>query len=162
MTDSRTPPMDLDRLDRRLLRLVQGNARRTAEDLGAEVGLSASAVQRRLRRLRENGPIERMTAIVQPSAVGRGVLAVIEVTLESGGGDNHQTLGEALSDQPEVMQCYVVAGGADLVLMISARDLDDYERFMRTHLAADPRVKRTQTAFITRRLKYGLEVPVAD
>src|SRR3546814_7803259 len=96
----------LDEFDRRLLALVQANARLTAEQLGERVGLSASACQRRLKRLRETGVIEAEIAVVAPEAVGRALTMIVEVSLEREHPHIVEAFKKSMRATPEVMQCY--------------------------------------------------------
>ena len=119
----------LDEFDLKLLDAVQRNNRLTAEQLAEKVCLSASAVQRRLQRLRERKVIEAEVAIVSPEALGRGVTAIVEVTLNTDRPKVVEEFQRAIQAAPEVLQAYYVTGSADYILIITAKNMADYEAF---------------------------------
>src|ERR1044071_5056737 len=122
--------MELDRFDRQLLRLLQEDATQTAERLAAQIGLSASAIQRRIRRLREQRVIERDVSIVDPSKVGRPALFIASLQVESERPELLAHFKEWLVLQPRVQQAFDVTGESGFVLVIAAADIMDYEAFM--------------------------------
>lgn len=124
--------MDLDRFDARLLSLLQNNNRQSSEELGAIVGLSATAVQRRLKRLREKGVIEADVSIVTPKAVGRPIAMLVLVSLERERVDIVDRFKQSIRQTPEVMNGYYVTGDSDFVLIVTAESMEDYEAFTRS------------------------------
>lgn len=156
------PHANLDDFDRRLLALVQDNARLTAEQLGERVGLSASACQRRLKRLRATGVIEAEIAVVAPEAVGRALTMIVEVSLEREHPHIIDAFKKSMRATPEVMQCYYVTGDADFIIVLTARDMKSYERFTQRFFFDNPQVRRFRTFVVMDRTKVGLGVPVDD
>lgn len=152
----------MDAFDRKLLALVQQNARLTAEQLGERIGLSASACQRRLKRLRETGVIEAEIAVVAPEAVGRSLTMIVEVSLEREHPHIVDAFKKSMRATPEVMQCYYVTGDADFILVLTARDMKSYERFTQRFFFDNPQVRRFRTFVVMDRTKVGLGVPVDD
>ncbi|HEY9567769.1 MAG TPA: Lrp/AsnC family transcriptional regulator [Thalassobaculum sp.] len=152
----------LDEFDRRLLALVQANARLTAEQLGERVGLSASACQRRLKRLRETGVIEAEIAVVAPEAVGRALTMIVEVSLEREHPHIVEAFKKSMRATPEVMQCYYVTGEADFIILLTARDMKSYERFTQRFFFDNPQIRRFRTFVVMDRTKVGLSVPLDD
>ena len=150
----------LDEFDLRLLDAVQGNNRLTAEHLAEKVCLSASTVQRRLHRLRERKIIEGEVAIVSPDAVGRTLTAIVEVTLDTDRPKVVEEFQRAIQTAAEVMQAYYVTGNADYILVITAKNMTDYEAFASEFLSRRPHVRHFRTSIVMRRVKYGLTVPV--
>src|SRR5216684_4103883 len=102
--------IDLDEFDKQLLQLLQQNNRMTASELGDRVGLSSSAVQRRLTRLREEKIIEADVSIVLPEVVGLGITCVVDVILECGDNKALEKFKAFMRQCHEVMQCYYVTG----------------------------------------------------
>lgn len=154
----------MDQLDLRILEIVQHNNRLPTEKIAARVGLSPSAVQRRLRRLRKDGVIEAEVAVVSPEAVGRGLMAVVSVVI-----DKERPLLRALTEfkelmqrTPEVMQCYHVTGGADFIVLVTARDMQEYEAVSRRLFMENPNVRRYESSVVIRRVKTGLCVPLVS
>ncbi|WP_229837446.1 Lrp/AsnC family transcriptional regulator [Thalassobaculum fulvum] len=153
---------DLDAFDRKLLALVQENARLTAEQLGERVGLSASACHRRLRRLREAGVIEAEIAVVAPETVGRSLTMIVEVSLEREHPHIIDAFKRSMRATPEVMQCYYVTGDADFIIILTARDMKSYERFTQRFFFDNPQVRKFRTFVVMDRTKVGLGVPMDD
>ncbi|WP_202315226.1 Lrp/AsnC family transcriptional regulator [Mesorhizobium sp. L-8-10] len=154
--------MDLDRVDRTILIAVQRNNRLTAGELGELAGLSATACQRRLKRLRDAGVIEADVAIVSPEAVGRPVITLMSISLERDRPDIIDLFKQAIRRTPEVMSAYYVAGDADFVLIISAHDMLSYERFTRHFLYENPDVKEIKTMVVMDRTKISLALPIDE
>lgn len=155
------PEAALDAFDIHILDLVQENARLTTAEIGAEVGLSASAVQRRLKQLRESGVIEAEIAVIAPEAVGRTVTLIVEVELASESPTVTTSFRQAMRDWPDVMQCYCVTGPSDYILIVTAPDVAAYEQAAEQHLMANPHVRRHTTRVVLGRIKVGLSVPLS-
>lgn len=152
--------MDLDRFDARLLSLLQNNNRQSSEELGAIVGLSATAVQRRLKRLREKGIIEADVSIVTPKAVGRPIAMLVLVSLERERVDIVDRFKQSIRQTPEVMNGYYVTGDSDFVLIVTAESMEDYEAFTRKFFYENPDIKGFKTMVIMDRVKTGFSVPI--
>ena len=156
MTDDAT----LDDFDREILRWLQRDARATGEAIGAEIGLSAAAVQRRIQRLRKSGVIVAEVAIVDPVAVGQAMTFVVGVELEHERADMLDAFRRAARADPNVQQCYYVTGAADFVLIVLARDMADFEVFSRRLLFDNSNIRRFTTSVVMSRDKVGNGVPV--
>jgi Lrp/AsnC family leucine-responsive transcriptional regulator len=152
--------LDLDEFDRKLLSLVQHNNRLTAQELGDTVGLSASAVQRRLTRLREQRVIEADVSVISPATMGLGITCVVDVVLTDGGGRSLEKFKSTMRSCEQVTQCYYVTGTYDFVLLVSARDMADYERFTKEWLMENPNVKHFYTHVVMERVKSGYSLPL--
>jgi len=152
--------MQLDEFDIKLLRFVQHNNRLTADELSDRVGLSPSACQRRLAKLRRSGVIERDIAVVSPIAVGRQLTMVVQVTLERERPDIMDEFKRSMIATPEVMQCYYVTGDVDFILILTARDMPHYEAFTKQFFFANPDVRRFHTMVVMDRVKTSLSVPI--
>lgn len=155
-------PNELDRLDRKLLRELQEDASLTSDKLAERVGLSASAVHRRVRRLERAGIIERRIAVVDPSKVGRGALYVVGVEVERERPDLVQRLRDWFRDEPAVQQAHYVTGSADYVLLVTAPDIAEFDGLMSEMMAANPNVRRFTTNVVMSTVKRGLFVPVEE
>jgi Lrp/AsnC family transcriptional regulator, leucine-responsive regulatory protein len=150
----------LDDYDRHLLRLVQQNNRMTAEELSAVVNLSSSAIQRRLRRLRDDNIIEADVSIISPSAVGIGITCIVDVILEDGNSRALDKFKASMRQCTEVMQCYFVTGTYDFVLVVNVETMHHYELFTKKWLMDNPNVKHFYTHVVMDRVKlsYGLSI----
>ncbi|MDR7272978.1 DNA-binding Lrp family transcriptional regulator [Pelomonas saccharophila] len=151
---------DLDRFDRQLLNLVQQDAALTAEQLAEHVSLSASAIQRRLKRLREQGVIQRQIAVLDAAAVGQPTTFIANLQVESERPELMARLRAWLDAEAAVQQAFYVTGEADFVLVVTSWDAVSYEALMARLLADNPHVRRYTTQVAMGVLKRGLVLPV--
>jgi Lrp/AsnC family leucine-responsive transcriptional regulator len=149
---------DPDELDKKLLRMLQQNNRLTADELGEKVSLSSSAVQRRLKRLRDDGIIEADVSIISQRATDIGITCVVDIVLEVGNSKAIDKFKTAMYKCPEVMQCYYVTGTYDFVLIVNMKDMRHYEEFSKKSLMDNPNVKHFYTHVVMDRVKmqYGV------
>ena len=153
-------PNPLDDYDRALLAAVQEDARTTQSALGERAHLSTAAVNRRLQRLARDGVIERYAACVNPQAVGYPLTIIVEVKVESERADLLDRLQQQFTACPQVQQCYYVAGECDFVLIILARDMEQYVALTRRLFLGNENVKAFKTIVAMNRLKTGMGVPL--
>jgi DNA-binding Lrp family transcriptional regulator len=151
---------DLDDFDLNILRALQRDARLTSEAIGSSVGLSATAVQRRIKRLREIGAIAKEIAVLDPAMVGRPLTIVVQVSVERRRPDVVESFMKAVRAVPEVQQCYYVTGEYDFVLIFTCTDMAEYERLVQRLFVADENIHRFQTSVAIAAVKVGLEVPI--
>ena len=152
--------MELDEYDRQLLNMVQEDSGQTAERMAEQIPLSPSAIQRRLRRLRENGVIERYAAILNPGKIGKPTHFVVSVQIERERPEHLAQFRAWIAGQPHVQQAFYVTGEADFVLVVTAPDTDTYDRLMVTLVNDNPNVKRFTTNVALSVVKTGLSIPV--
>lgn len=157
-----TPNTPLDSYDRQLLALVQEDSRLSQAELGARVHLSAAAVNRRLKRLSDDGVIERFAAQVRPEALGYPLTIVVEVEVENERIDLLDAVTQSFLRCPFIQQCYYVAGECDFVLIFAVRDMAHYTALTRELFYDSHNVKRFKTLVTMGRLKTGTRVPVAE
>ena len=124
----------LDEIDLSLLELLQQDARRSLRELGEVIGLSPSAVHRRIARYYSTGVIARQVALLDSRLIGGPQLAIVLVTLETESTHDHSVLRERLLTTPEVQQSYDVAGEWDYVVILTARDIGRLPRARRAAL----------------------------
>jgi len=151
--------MDLDRFDARLLAEVQQNNRIPSEVLAERVGLSPSAVQRRLKILRAQGVIESEVAVLNPQAVGQSVTMVVLVALERERPDIIDRFKQTIRDTPQLMAGYLVTGDADFVLVVTTEDIERYEHFTRRFFHSNPDIKWYKTLVALDRVKASFALP---
>lgn len=142
--------MELDRIDREILRLLQQDGRLANAQLAEAVSLSPSACLRRLQRLESSGVIEGYAARLNGGAIGRPNTVFIEVTLNSQGSNALDAFERAVAACPAVLECHLMSGDFDYLLRVAVADMADYERLHRQQLAAFPHVARVRTAFAMR------------
>ncbi|MGY8668980.1 Lrp/AsnC family transcriptional regulator [Bradyrhizobium sp. UFLA05-109] len=152
--------MQYDRIDARILEIVQKNNRLTSETIGEMAGLSATACQRRLKRLRSEGIIEADVSIVSPRAVGRPIQMLVLVTLERERSDIIDKFKKAIKSTVDVVNGFYVTGDADFVLYVTARTMEDYEQFTRRFFYENSDIKGFKTMVIMDRVKAGFAIPI--
>jgi Lrp/AsnC family leucine-responsive transcriptional regulator len=154
----------LDKLDKAILRCLQHNGRETYDVVGEQVGLSASAVLRRVKRLEETGVIDRYVALVRPEAVGLGLTAYLNVRLEKHTESHKRNpmdlFRASVQTWPEVVECAAVTGEMDYLLRVVVRDMGHYSRFIMDTLLKHPSVEDCKTSFVLDQVKVTTAVPV--
>jgi Lrp/AsnC family leucine-responsive transcriptional regulator len=146
----------LDEIDRKIIAALQTEGRLAIVDLADKVGLSATPCQRRVKRLEEEGLITRYAALVAPSAMGFGLQALVEVTLEDHSEKTVEAFEAAIRARAEVVACYAVTGDMDFLLHIFATDLNSFSDFALKALLRMPGVKGTRSSFIMQAIKSDL------
>jgi Lrp/AsnC family leucine-responsive transcriptional regulator len=149
----------MDQIDRKILALYQSDTRRIAESIGAEVGLSAAAVQRRLKRLRAEGVVAAEIAVLDGRALGVPIACVVTVSL-AGSAAEVDRFKRRMRGCAEVQQCYHVTGSTDFALVVVAASMEQYGVFARTWFET-PQVSRYETHVVLDRVKVGLSLPIA-
>ena len=151
----------MDQFDARLLEALQRDARLTADGLSNAVGLSADACRKRAARLRKEGVVDADIAVLNPEKVGRGLFLIVEVQLEQERKTDLERFKRLMLEAPEVMQCFYVTGAADFILIMTARDMAEYEAFTQRYFFEETNVTHFTTSVVMDRVKLGLFIPVA-
>ena len=160
MTEKLPEPV-LDAIDRKILALLQENARLSNVELADAVGLSPSPCLRRVRELEHAGVIRRYVTLLDPARVGLPVSIFVNVTLERQVEQALERFEAAILKRPEVMECYLMTGDADYLLRVVTADLSAYERFLMDHLTRVPGVSSIKSSFALKQVKYRTALPVA-
>jgi DNA-binding Lrp family transcriptional regulator len=150
----------LDRIDRRILRDLQGDGRMTNVDLAKRAGISAPPCLRRVRALEESGYIRGYHADINPEALGFGVTIFAQVGLASQAEGDLKAFEELVRGWPEVRECHMLAGETDFLLKVVATDWDAYQKFLTTQLTTAPNVSQVKSALAIRMSKYEPGVPI--
>ncbi|GEQ73536.1 AsnC family transcriptional regulator [Comamonas testosteroni] len=154
----------IDKLDKAILRRLQANGRETYDVIGEQVGLSPSAVLRRVKRLEENGVIDCYVALVQPETVGLGLTAYINVRLEkyteTSKRNPMDVFRASVQTWPEVVECVSLTGEMDYLLRVVVADMQHYSRFIMDTLLKHPSVQDCKTSFVMDRVKVTTAVPL--
>ncbi|MFL9654063.1 Lrp/AsnC family transcriptional regulator [Streptomyces sp. PB17] len=138
-------PASFDELDRKIVTALMENARTSFAEIGAEIGLSSTAVKRRVDRLRETEVITGFTATVRPSALGWRTEAYVEVYCE--GAVPPRRLAEVVRGYPEITAAMTVTGGADALLHVRARDVEHFEEVLE-RIRAEPFIRKTISVMV--------------
>ena len=136
---------EIDAIDRQIIALLREDARRSFQDLGSHVALTAPAVKRRVDRLRRDGVIRGFTTVVDPRRFGWQTQAIVELTTE--GRFSAADVKAAVSGHPEVAAAYTVAGQASAILVVRAEDTVHLEKVLE-RLRETPAIIRTRTAVV--------------
>ena len=144
---SEAPVVPLDSIDKRIIRFLIEDASRSNNELAELVGITAAPLSRRLARLQAAGVI-RHTVIVDPKAVGLGLQAFLEVTLDRTAAKVGDRFIELVKRMPEVVECHTVAGDFDFLLKISVRDIGDYKRFLWTEFERIGEIKTVRSTIL--------------
>ncbi|MGI9382338.1 MAG: Lrp/AsnC family transcriptional regulator [Methyloligellaceae bacterium] len=148
----------LDDFDVALLRCLQDDNRMTSEAIAEQVGLSPTACQRRMKKLRQSGAIAGDVSIVDPEHVGGRMVMIVQVVLARGQADIVDAFKRDARRTPEIQQCYYVTGEADFVLVVTAKDMADYERLTRRIFFDNPNIQKFQTMVAMETVKAGLKI----
>ena len=154
------PQIQLGAIDRRILAVLQENARVTNVELAEASGVSASPCWRRVRELERTGVISRYVTLVDPSSVGLPVSVFIQVSLEKQVEAALEDFERVVLERPEVMECYLMTGDADYLLRVVVADLEAYERFLMNHLTRIPTVANIRSSFALKQVKYRTALPL--
>jgi len=153
----------LDGFDLALLNLVQADDSRTADSLARDLPLSPSAIARRLRRLRSKGWIARTIAVLSPQLTSRRLRALVLVQLaEHADQRGKQALVDRIRATPQIQFCYEIAGAYDLVALFDCLHMDEFTEVAESVLVSDPTVRRYETSFVKRELKFAPFVELTE
>jgi Lrp/AsnC family transcriptional regulator, leucine-responsive regulatory protein len=151
----------LDEIDRKILVLLQANARVANIELAEKVGLSPSPCLRRVRELEERGVVRRYVTLLDPTRVGLPVSVFVNVTLDRQIEPALERFEAAILKRPEVMECYLMTGDFDYLLRVVTADLSAYERFLVENLTRVPGVASIRSSFALKQVKYSTALPLA-
>ena len=150
--------MKMDQTDRRILAILQEDATLPVADVGARVGLSPTPCWRRIQKLRASGVIERTVALVDPRALGLGLIVFIEVEARDHSPEWLAQFTDTVSPMPEVMEIFRMAGELDYLLRVAVRDMAHFDDFYRRLIAAVP-LKNVTSNFAMERVKHTTAYP---
>jgi Lrp/AsnC family leucine-responsive transcriptional regulator len=156
----------LDKVDLRILRVLQADGRATYDEVAAKVSLSPSATLRRVKRLEEAGVIAGYVALVRPEVVGLALRAYISVRLEKH-SETHKrkpmdAFRAAVQTWPDVVECSSLSGEMDYLLCVLVSDMAHYSRFVMETLLKHPSVQDCKTSFVLDRVKHTTAIPLQE
>ena len=151
----------LNRIDRRLLEILQRDGRLSNLELASRVNLSPSACLRRVRALEEAGVIRAYAALVDAKRVGLGLMAFVNVKLEKRGRMPTDAFARAVKDWPEVLGCHALTGDMDYLLRVQVADLDHFSRFVMESLLKHPGILDVKSSFVLEEVKETTALPLA-
>ena len=152
--------MDFDATDLRLLDLLQTDASLSNQALAEQAGTSPATALRRVRRLVDEGVIERRVALLNPDRLGAGLTALVEITLDRQGAEHLQAFEERAVADAAVQQCYRVSPGPDFVLVLHVPDMAAYHALVQRLFTQDANVRNVKSFFSVKRGKFDLRLPL--
>jgi len=151
---------DIDKIDRRILALLQVDGRISNLKLAEAVHLSPTAVLERVRRLTRDGYILGYEARLDPNKLGAGLMVFVEVLLDRTVQDVMDTFRAAVQVRPEILECHLVAGGFDYLLKTRVADMAAYREFIGTVIWTLPGVRETRTYVVMEEVKNTAAIAV--
>ncbi|MDE2255042.1 MAG: winged helix-turn-helix transcriptional regulator [Betaproteobacteria bacterium] len=151
---------DLDRIDRKILDILQRDGRISMTDLASQVGLSASPCTERVKRMERSGVIAGYHARVTPEALGKTLLVFVEIKLSAKSGDVFETIRRELLHMPEVMECHLVSGGFDYLVKFRMRGMKEYRHLLGDILKRLPVSAESHSYVVMEEIKETLYLPV--
>ncbi len=152
--------MQIDNFDRKIVAALAADGRMTTVDLASRVGLSPSACTRRLQSLEANGVVTGYRATIDAEAIGLGITAFVEITLDRQNDESLRTFERALAECPNVLSCHLMSGTSDYLIRVAARDLHDFQQLHATVLGHLPGVARIESKFALREVIDRPLVPI--
>ncbi len=152
--------LKLDATDLKILRILQGDADVSMQDLAEKVGLSHTPCWRRVSRMKEQGVILGKRMIVDGERVGKGVNALCTVELEHHHEDTLNAFESAVQSCPEIIECFMMSGSRDYLLRIAVGSIAEYEQFMKQTLLHLPGVDTVDTSFALKQVKVTTCLPI--
>jgi len=143
----------LDRVDEKLLAILQANNQLTFAEIAERVSISPSSCRRRIEALRRNGTIVADVSIINPAVLGERLVVIALVTLERDTPEIHAAFRRAMLDLPEVLDCEYVTGPCDYVVRFSLTSMAQYDTLSDQHFTADPSVKRVDSLVVMKAVK---------
>ncbi len=148
----------VDAIDLKLLDELQRDASRSNQAIAEAVHVSAATSLRRVKRLTDAGVIERTVAILSPEALGHGLTAIVEITLDRQAIDRIEAFEAPAVAEPGVQQCYRTQGGPDFVLIAQVADMPAYQALAQRLFTSDVNVRNVRCFFSVHRAKSGLQI----
>ncbi|MFM7273300.1 MAG: Lrp/AsnC ligand binding domain-containing protein [Gammaproteobacteria bacterium] len=150
----------VNRIDRNILRVLQQDGRISYTELARRVGLSTTPCIERVKRLEREGVLRGFTAVLDPEALGAGLVVFVQIRLSRTAQDIFQQFREAASELPAVQECYLVSGNFDYLIKARVADMNAYRRFLGESLLSLPGVQESTSYVVMETVKETLQVPV--
>ena len=153
---------ELDRIDRRILRIVQQEGRIPFTELGERVGLSTTPCTERVRRLERDGVITGYHARLAPAAVKASLLVFVEISLAYKSGDIFEEFRRAALKLPNVLECHLMSGDFDYLLKARINEMASYRKLLGSTLLTLPHVRESKSYIVMEEVKETLCLPIAE
>ena len=150
----------IDQIDRKILEILQSEPGINATAIGEQISLSQSACWRRIQRMRDEGIIRDQPVKLDREKVGLNTMVFAHVKLTSHGRSNLAAFSEAVSEFPEVLDCYVLLGNVDFLLRIVTSDIKAYEMFFFEKLSQLPGIQEVNSSIVMSDVKHSTILPI--
>ncbi len=151
---------ELDKLDRRILKVLQQQGRISMTELAEQVGLSTTPCTERVRRLEREGVIEGYSARVNPKALGLPLLVFVEIKLASKSGDIFEAFRREVLKLPQILDCHLVSGDFDYLIKARIPDMSQYRELLGDILLKLPQAEEARSYIVMEEVKETLELPI--
>lgn len=152
--------IEIDKVDKEIIRLLQENSELSAAAVGEKIGLSQSPCWRRIQRLREDGLIMGQVMRFDRKKLGFDVMVFAQVKLTAHGRSKVPEFAETIRQFAEVQECHLVLGNIDFLLRIVVRDIEEYERFFFEKLSHLAEIQEVHSNIVLSEIKYTTELPI--
>ncbi len=152
--------MDIDRIDRKILDILQREGRLSITELAERIGLSTSPCSERVRRLERTGVIRGYSATVDPAALGRPLLVFVQLTLSSNSGEVFEQMRRELLHEPRVLECHLVSGAFDYLIKARLSAMSEYRDLLAQILRKVPVPAQSNSYVVMEEIKESLTLPV--
>ena len=153
-------PAELDSIDLQILRLLQKDASLTNKEIAFELDKSVATVHERIRKLKEQGYIKKIVALLDRKKINKGLIAFSQVLLNDHTAKTLATFEKEVAKFPEVMECFQMTGTFDFILRIATSDMDAYHDFYRNKLATLANITTVQSFFVLSETKSITAYPI--
>ncbi|MEQ9230834.1 MAG: Lrp/AsnC family transcriptional regulator [Cyclobacteriaceae bacterium] len=152
----------MDKVDKEILTILQRNAKLNIKEIAAELSMTKTPIYERIKRLEREGVIENYVAVVNRKKLPSSMIVFCSVRLEEQKLEGIEQFEKAISEIPEVLECYLMGGASDFLLKVLVKDLEAYHRFSSGKLAALPNVSQIKSFFVLDEVKRSMVLPVQD
>ena len=150
----------LDNLDKLLLQQLQLDCSQSTDSLGAKIGLSATACQRRIKKLRQMKIIKEQVAIINPSQLGSYITILVDIKFNRGGAEAIDAFKLAMQENPAVQQCYYLTGDIDFSLVICTPSIAQYQELTRELFLNNANIEKFVSRVSMENVKCSLQIPL--
>jgi Lrp/AsnC family leucine-responsive transcriptional regulator len=151
-----------DTTDKRILNLLQENARLSVKEIADKIGLSVTPTYERMRKIERSGIIRNVVALLDRMEIEKGTVAFCNVSLQLHSLKAMELFEQAVAQIPEVMECYHITGNFDYLLKVAVKDMNAYQLFLTRKLATMEHVAQVQSNFVMTDVKYTTAFPIDE
>jgi len=153
-----TAPSSLNRIDRKILKILQDDGRISYAELARRVGLSTTPCIERVKKMEKSGLIKKYAAIVDPQQLGAGLIVFVQIRLDRTSAQTFSEFKQAVADLDEVQECHLVTGSFDYLIKARMADMSTYRKFLEETLLAIPGVQASTSIVVMEVTKETLSV----